>query len=148
MMTTAPCEAVLALRGGYGTMRYLDLLDYTAIRKHRKSFIGYSDCTALHMAINRYSRLITHHGPMGVDFKPERKADIDALFNALEGKLQVIEPLPEPPRGAIGTELGEGILRGGNMTMLSMLSGTPYIFRGCILGDTLLFIEDVGEAPL
>jgi len=37
MMTTAPCEAVLALRGGYGTMRYLDLLDYTAIRKHRKS---------------------------------------------------------------------------------------------------------------
>jgi len=37
---------------------------------------------------------------MGVDFKPERKADIDALFNTLEGKLQVIEPLPEPPRGA------------------------------------------------
>ena len=45
---------------------------------------------------------------MGVDFKPERKADIDALFNAVEGKLQVIEPLPEPPRGAIGTELGDG----------------------------------------
>ncbi|WP_296002498.1 LD-carboxypeptidase, partial [uncultured Veillonella sp.] len=104
MMTTAPCDAVLALRGGYGTMRYLEQLDYTAIRKHRKAFIGYSDCTALHMAINRYSRLITYHGPMGVDFKPERKTDIDALFNTLEGKLQVIEPLPEPPRGAIGTE--------------------------------------------
>ena len=78
------------------------------------------------MAINRYSRLITYHGPMGVDFKAERKADIDALFNVLEGKLKVIEPLPEPPRGAIGTELGEGILRGGNMTILSVLSGTPY----------------------
>ncbi|MBS7142272.1 MAG: LD-carboxypeptidase [Veillonella sp.] len=147
MMTTAPCEAVLALRGGYGTMRYLDLLDYTAIRKHRKAFIGYSDCTALHMAINRYSRLITYHGPMGVDFKLERKADIDALFNTLEGKLQVIEPLPEPPRGAIGTELGEGILRGGNMTMLSMLSGTPYFLEDASWEDTLLFIEDVGEAP-
>ena len=112
MMTTAPCDAVLALRGGYGTMRYLEQLDYTAIRKYRKAFIGYSDCTALHMAINRYSRLITYHGPMGVDFKPERKADIDALFNTVEGKLQVIEPLPEPPRGAIGTDLGDGFYAG------------------------------------
>ena len=53
MMTTAPCDAVLALRGGYGTMRYLERLDYKAIRKYRKAFIGYSDCTALHMAINQ-----------------------------------------------------------------------------------------------
>ena len=147
MMTTAPCDAVLALRGGYGTMRYLEQLDYTAIRNYRKAFVGYSDCTALHMAINRYSRLITYHGPMGVDFKPERKADIDALFNTLEGKLQVIEPLPEPPRGAIGTELGNGVLRGGNMTMLSMLWGTPYCLEYEAWEDTLLFIEDVGEAP-
>ena len=56
---------MLALRGGYGTMRYLEQLDYIAIRKYRKAFIGYSDCTALHMAINRYSQLITYHGPMG-----------------------------------------------------------------------------------
>ena len=147
MMTTAPCDAVLALRGGYGTMRYLEQLDYIAIRKYRKAFIGYSDCTALHMAINRYSQLITYHGPMGVDFKPERKADIDALFNTVEGKLQVIEPLPEPPRGAIGTDLGDGVLRGGNMTMLSMLLGTPYFLEDESWEDTLLFIEDVGEAP-
>ena len=147
MMTTAPCDAVLALRGGYGTMRYLERLDYKAIRKYRKAFVGYSDCTALHMAINRYSRLITYHGPMGVDFKAERKADIDALFNVLEGKLKVIEPLPEPPRGAIGTELGEGILRGGNMTILSVLSGTPYFLEDESWEDTLLFLEDVGEAP-
>ena len=147
MMTTAPCDAVLALRGGYGTMRYLEQLDYTSIRNYRKAFIGYSDCTALHMAINRYSRLITYHGPMGVDFKAERKADIDALFNTVEGKLQVIEPLPEPPRGAIGTELGDGMLRGGNMTMLSMLWGTPYCLEDEAWEDTLLFIEDVGEAP-
>ena len=84
---------------------------------------------------------------MGVDFKLDRKSDIDTLFNALEGKLKVIEPLPEPPRGAIGTELGEGILRGGNMTMVSMLSGTPYFLENESWEDTLLFIEDVGEAP-
>lgn len=147
MMTTAPCDAVLALRGGYGTMRYIDTLDYESIRMYGKPFIGYSDCTALHMAINRYSRLITYHGPMGVDFRKERQHDIDALFNALEGRLRVIEPLPEPPRGAIGTELGTGILRGGNMTMLSMLCGTPYFLEDESWEDTLLFIEDVGEAP-
>ena len=50
-----------------------------------------------------------------------KRQDIHHLFEVLEGKLRVIEPLPEPPRGAIGTELGDGILRGGNMTMLSML---------------------------
>ena len=121
MMTEAPCDAVLALRGGYGTMRYIDCIDYKAIREHGKPFIGYSDCTVLHMAINRYSRLVTYHGPMGVDFTEARNEDIHHLFETLEGRLRVIEPLPEPPRGAIGIELGDGILRGGNMTMLSML---------------------------
>lgn len=147
MMTTAPCDAVLALRGGYGTMRYVDQLDYDAIGHYGKAFIGYSDCTALHMALQRYSRLITYHGPMGVDFKETRQVDIDALFHALEGHLQVVEPLPEPPRGAIGTELGDGILRGGNMTMLSMLCGTKYFIEDGSLENTILFLEDVGEAP-
>ena len=147
MMTKAPCDAVLALRGGYGTMRYVDRIDYDAIRKYGKPFIGYSDCTALHMAINRYSRLVTYHGPMGVDFTKARKQDIAHLFEALEGRLRVIEPLPEPPRGAIGTELGEGILRGGNMTMLAMLCGTPYFLEDDSIEDTILFLEDIGEAP-
>lgn len=147
LMTEAPCDAVLALRGGYGTMRYLDMLDYKAIHEYQKAFVGYSDCTALHMAINRYSRLVTYHGPMGVDFKESRMDDIDDLFYTLEGNLRVIEPLPEPPRGAIGVELGSGILRGGNMTMLSMLHGTPYFLEEHSLEDTILFIEDVGEAP-
>ena len=102
---------------------------------------------ALHMAINRYSRLVTYHGPMGVDFTKSRNEDIHHLFEVLEGKLRVIEPLPEPPRGAIGTELGDGILRGGNMTMLSMLCGTPYFLEDDSIEDTILFIEDVGEAP-
>ena len=84
---------------------------------------------------------------MGVDFTKSRNEDIHHLFEVLEGKLRVIEPLPEPPRGAIGTELGDGILRGGNMTMLSMLCGTPYFLEDDSIEDTILFIEDVGEAP-
>lgn len=146
-MTNDTCDAVIALRGGYGTMRYVEQLDYEGIRKARKPFVGYSDCTALHMAIGRYSRLVTYHGPMGVDWKEGRDEDIKHLFECLEGKLQVVEPLPEPPRGAIGVELGDGILRGGNMTLLSMLMGTPYGFEPDSYEDTILFLEDVGEAP-
>ena len=92
-MTDSDCDAVIALRGGYGTVRYLDLLDYEGIRKGQKPFVGYSDCTALHTAIGRYSRLVTYHGPMGVDWlKPGRENDVAHLFDLLEGKTSVIEP--------------------------------------------------------
>ena len=66
---------------------------------------------------------------------------------ALEGKLQVIEPLPEPPRGAIGTELGEGILRGRQYDdAINVVRNTLFLEEKS-WEDTLLFIEDVGEAP-
>ena len=163
-LTNDSIDAVIALRGGYGTMRYLDLLDYEGIRQAAKAFVGYSDCTALHMAIQSKSRLITYHGPMGVDWcksydadlagsqklQASYQEDLQSLFATLEGRLQVIEPLPEPPRGYIGTELGEGTLRGGNMTLLAMLAGTPYGLDALgekDLADTILFLEEVGEAP-
>lgn len=138
-------HGIIALRGGYGTMRYLDLLDYAAFRQSRKPVVGFSDMTALHMAVNRHSRLITYHGPMGVGF--HQSSDVDSLFHALEGHLQVINPLPEPPRGAIGAEQGDGMLRGGNMVLLSSLMGTHYGLEADSWEDTILLLEEVGEAP-
>ena len=163
-LTDDSCQAVVCLRGGYGTMRYLDKLDYKAIAQARKAFVGYSDVTALHLAIQKECHMISYHGPMGVDWiksqdqakagSPEAQAsyqkDLDALFDLLEGKIRVIEPLPEPPRGNIGTQLGEGTLIGGNMTLLAMMAGTPWgldSYSEAELADTILFLEDVGEAP-
>ncbi len=58
-------HGIICLRGGYGTPpRILDLLDYELIRENPKVFIGYSDITALHIAINQISNLVTFHGPM------------------------------------------------------------------------------------
>lgn len=147
-MTDSDCDAVIALRGGYGTVRYLDLLDYEGIRKGQKPFVGYSDCTALHTAIGRYSRLVTYHGPMGVDWlKPGRENDVAYLFDLLEGKTSVIEPLLAPPRGFIGANMEEGRLMGGNLAILCSLGGTPYAPNPEDWDDAILLLEDIGEPP-
>ena len=56
--------AVWCLQGGFGSWRLLDQLDYTLLRKHAKPFIGYSDITALHLALQRHAGFVTFHGPM------------------------------------------------------------------------------------
>lgn len=148
LMTTAACDAVIALRGGYGSVRYLHLLDYGGIRQFAKPFVAYSDCTALHCAIGRYSRLITYHGPMGVDWvKPDRETDLAHLFDLLEGRTSVIEPLLAPPRGFIGATMEEGRLLGGNLAMVCSLGGTPYAPAAADWSDAILLLEDIGEAP-
>lgn len=148
LMTEADCDAVIALRGGYGSVRYLEQLDYDGIRQAHKPFVGYSDCTALHCAIHRYSRLATYHGPMGWDqLQPDRETDIRHLVELLEGRTTVIEPLPAPPRGMIGTDMGFGRLIGGNMTILSTLGGTPYAPDEELWREAILFLEDIGEPP-
>lgn len=148
LMTDSLCDAVIALRGGYGSVRYLHLLDYAGIRKAHKPFVGYSDCTALHCAIGRYSRLVTYHGPMGVDWlKSDRETDINHLFDLLEGRTSVIEPLLAPPRGFIGATMEEGRLLGGNLAMLCSLGGTPYAPLMEDWSDAILLLEDIGEPP-
>ena len=62
--TSADIDAVWCLQGGFGSWRLLDLLDYELLRRHAKPFIGYSDITALHLAIQRHAGFVTFHGPM------------------------------------------------------------------------------------
>ena len=57
-------DAIVCSRGGYGTPRILPLLDYGAITRHPKVFVGFSDITALHVAIRQRTGLVTFHGPM------------------------------------------------------------------------------------
>ena len=57
-------KGIICLRGGYGTTRILDLLDYEMIASNPKVFLGFSDITALHIAFNQICKLVTFHGPM------------------------------------------------------------------------------------
>ena len=144
-------DAVFAIRGGYGSEHLLDSIDYDLIRAHPKIFLGYSDITALHLAIQKKAGLVTFHGPVvlsgftGFTQSYFRKA----LFETKPIGL-VVNPAEDSdlrPRHTLRTVrpgTARGRLIGGNLTLISTTLGTPYEIdtRGCIL-----FIEDVGEEP-
>lgn len=140
-------QAILCLRGGYGSVRMLDKLDYALIASHPKQFIGYSDVTALHIALGEKSRLSTVHGPMLSSFEQgldEKNDKADTFLRGLQGELYPGD-LPLPPKCHLETVQpgrAEGIIMGGNLSVLISLLGTPYEMKG---DGALLLIEDVGE---
>ncbi len=145
-------EAVFCIRGGYGVTRILHLLDYNAIRQHRKILIGYSDITALHCALAKRAGLISFHGPMlnSELSRPDVPAfTTQSLWRVLmkaEPAGSIISGLtPEQTSAkAISGGVVEGRLVGGNLSVLCALIGTPWMpdLRGRIL-----FLEDLEEAP-
>lgn len=145
-LTGTSCDAVVAVRGGYGCARYVECLDYEGIRRAAKPFVGYSDCTVLLNAIGRYSRLVTYHGPMGVDWLREgREADVVDLFQLVTGRKrgQAVTDISGLGPGEIIT----GRLFGGNATVLCSLGGTPYTVADDDWDNAFLVLEDVGEPP-
>jgi len=143
-------RALLPLRGGWGASRLLPSLDYDAIRRNPKIVLGYSDITALHMAIAAKTGLITFHGPNGMgrwdDFSVNWVRRV--LF---EGEAVTLENLHDKGEFLVQTEnrvqtitpeTARGRILGGNLTVLTAIMGSPYVpdFTGAIL-----FVEDVGE---
>ena len=132
---------------GYGTMRMLDLLDYDMIRKNPKVFVGFSDITALHIAFQERCGLVTFHGPMATRWNDEfpdgftKPAFLNAVMNA--------EPLGElhnapgyHARETVNPGSAEGVLVGGNLSLIAGTIGTPYEIN---TKDRILFIEEIGE---
>lgn len=141
-------NGIWCVRGGYGTTRILDMLDYDLIRTHPKVFVGYSDITALHQAIFTQAGLVTFHGPVASsvfsDYSMEsiRKALFasdylyDTLPIAIPGEKEESFKVLQPGKAT-------GRLLGGNLSLLSALCGTRYMPD---LAGKIVFIEDVGEA--
>src|SRR6266404_6607807 len=84
MFRDSEVKAVIAIRGGYGSEHILDRIDYDLIRRNPKVFIGYSDITAMHLAINKHAGLVTFHGPVGISTFPDYTTDYfrKAVFQA------------------------------------------------------------------
>jgi muramoyltetrapeptide carboxypeptidase len=144
-------RAIFAIRGGWGCARILPLLDYNLIRAHPKLLVGFSDITALHMALAAKAGFTTIHGPVAASSWGKLSWDSFRSL-AFEGATPVYHApdLPEDrlaPRGGRTRTFrpgkATGRLLGGNLTVLSALVGTPYLpdFTGAIL-----FIEDTNEA--
>lgn len=144
-------KGIFCLRGGYGTMRMLPLIDYIAFRKFPKIVLGYSDITGLLNALTRKSGVVTYHGPIA-ESKFEG-FEGDQLRNAVFEGFQLGEfPNPTLLRGkpvfpalkTIQAGRAKGRLIGGNLSLVAPLAGTPY---GPIFDDSILFLEDINEDP-
>lgn len=143
----ADVAAVWTSRGGFGTQRMLDLLDWDALaRSAPKLLVGFSDVTALHQAVASRWGLATVHGP-GVaglgDGTPEAVAQVRTLVT--DGGPLTLTGTPGPrPASAASAASAEGTVTGGNLAVLASSAGTPLV-RPAAHGIALL--EDVGEAP-
>ena len=140
-------DAIICLRGGYGTPRLLDRIDYDLLSRHAKPFVGYSDITALHLAISRYAGFVTFHGPMlNADLLGGKQAPTEAsLFSLLRGQLTAGSVLAHPvayPLTTLEPGIAQGRLLGGNLSMIAATMGTPFEIDA---DGIILFIEDINE---
>ncbi|TCD48215.1 LD-carboxypeptidase [Chlorobium sp. N1] len=139
-------RAVICLRGGAGASRLLGSIDYGLIRKNPKIFVGYSDITALSLAIFSQTGLVSFSGPMlATELHDPTPCTEEHFWGMLTdpGYAQRIENCPAHRISAIRAGAAEGPLIGGNLTMLASMVGTPYLPS---LRGALLFLEDINEA--
>ena len=141
-------EAIFCVRGGYGSSQLLPYLDYDCIHRNPKIFVGYSDVTSIHTVLQSFCGMVTFHGPM---VKPDlgrltegKEYMLRSLFTALGGKdAWVFENPPGEELPILVPGYGEGILTGGNLSVLARSLGTPYAPKTC---GKILFLEDIGES--
>ncbi len=135
-------SGIICARGGYGTLRILEHLDYTLLAAHPKYLIGFSDITNLLCLFSQRAGIVTFHGPTVAHLGEVTSPAIEQFYRMLTSPsaelvsfqdLQVLSP---------GT--ARGPLIGGNLTTLCSLVGTPYALP---LAGKVLFVEDHNEAP-
>lgn len=153
MFADTKIDAVFCMRGGYGTPRIIDRIDYEMIKKNPKIFIGYSDITSLHIAFNQRGEFVTYHSPMpstefykGVD-EETLKSFLENIMDEEELSSQErigLRNLGDKELEILTHGKVEGELTGGNLTLIAAMIGTPYEIE---CKGKILFIEDIDEEP-
>ncbi|HMF59664.1 MAG TPA: LD-carboxypeptidase [Vicinamibacterales bacterium] len=144
--TDSSVAAIIAARGGYGSVHLLPLLDPDIFSGTPKAFIGYSDNTSLLTWLNQSCGVVSFHGPMieGRFALGESAYDRDTFTRCLcraEPAGEITHPLVEVIKGGEAA----GMLVGGTLAMLAASLGTPYAFAPP--AGSVLFLEDVSERP-
>ena len=139
-LTDKETDIVVALRGGYGSPRLLDKLDYKAIKKANKPFFGFSDNTALQLALYKKCKMVTYSG-FNADcaFRGVGPLLLDTFRGAVEKRRMTLKNLTPVVLGQ-----SQGVVLGGTLTMLVGLMGTPFMPK---LDGSLLVVEEVHESP-
>ena len=133
-------KAVLCARGGYGSHRILQELDYGLFSRNPKIVVGYSDITALLFALYKKSGMLTIHGPVLRDLLKGEGGNAALLVNLMTSDERITVNFPSGT--IIKRGRAEGVVLGGNLSLICHLIGTPFLpsFKG-----KLLFIEEKGE---
>lgn len=137
---------LIAVRGGYGSVHLLPLLDEDAIRAHPKPFVGYSDNTSILAWLTTRLDMVSFHGPMleGRLARGERGYDRDTFERCL-CRTEPVGSIRHPSTEVLAHGEAAGVLMGGTLTQLLASLATPWAFDppdGCVL-----FIDEVGERP-
>ncbi len=150
MLRDPSIRGIVATRGGWGSARILDRVDYDALRADPKVLVGYSDVTALLNAVHQRTGLVTYHGPVGMspftEFTAEhfRRVLFDGEAYTLENPVRVGNDLTHTADRILTLTPGtaRGRLLGGNLTVFTSILGSGYVpdTAGCIF-----FTEDIGE---
>jgi muramoyltetrapeptide carboxypeptidase len=139
MLDDDSVKAIVAARGGYGSVRIIDQLDFSEFKKDPKWIVGFSDITVLHCHIQALFGIATIHGQMPLTIPDATKQSLETLRKALFGEMLFYSYKTE--LGNINGE-AEGILVGGNLAILASVTGSV---SEVDYAGKILFIEDVGE---
>ena len=131
-------KAIWCVRGGYGTVRMIDLLDFTKFKQSPKWIVGFSDVTVIHSYLNRLN-IASIHGAMPVTVGKASVESIESLRKALFGESLEYE-IPFSPANRLGNAKGEIV--GGNLSILYSLMGSNAQID---CKGKILFIEDLDE---
>ena len=134
-------KAIFCARGGYGSVRIIDQINFESLNKQPKWIVGYSDITVFHSHINSNYSVMTIHGPMPLNIiiRPEELSSANQLITILFGERQQID-FDSHALNQLGKASGK--LVGGNLSVLSDLIGTN---SDVVTEGSILFIEDLCE---
>jgi muramoyltetrapeptide carboxypeptidase len=139
-------KAIMCARGGYGVARIIDKISFTRLKERPKWIIGFSDITALHLHINRNFPMVSLHSKMCNSFpdnwdtaEPVVQETILSIRDALTGTKMKYQAVPDEYNR---TGIGQGVLIGGNLSIIQNLMGTDSEINTT---GKILFLEEVGE---
>lgn len=145
MFADPEVDAIFCVRGGDGSSRLMPYLDYETIKANPKIFVGYSDVTNIHMALNQICGMVSFHGPMISSNMIDGLTDEEStsFFDTINAESDFDYQNPngyEIKKLKRGKAIGN--LVGGNLSLLSASIGTPFEVES---EDNILFIEEVCE---
>lgn len=135
-------KAIISARGGYGTVRIIDVIDFSVLDKNPKWIIGYSDITVLHSHIHNHTNLISLHAAMPINMQPHNidEPTVEALRKTIMTDASVSYEVEPDFLNRAGEAKGE--LVGGNLSVLYSLLGSA---SDIDTAGKILFLEDLDE---